>query len=132
MRNQILWTEDFNKIVKTADTVIIDVSKTVSEHFFDNIDNLLKDPLVTLKSIIYKHITENTTIIVLTNLGILLEPDLHISVAKFLLDFAISRDVILYWPYHIRNGHILAWGDDASAFDIIFDDAILQHLELSA
>ena len=50
MRNQILWTEDFNKIVKTPDTVIIDVSKTISEHFIGNIDNFIKDPLNTLKS----------------------------------------------------------------------------------
>lgn len=132
MRNQILWTENLDKARNSKKFPVIDVSLVISEKLDNSTDAIPVDPLSTIKQIINEHIIPGSVGLILTNIGMLLEPELHISVVKLLLDYAVSYDLVLFWPYTIKNGHILSWDGSDSAYSIEFDDHILQHLEIEA
>lgn len=130
MRNQVLWTENLEKAREITKFPVIDVSRLVSEKFDESIEGLLADPAGTIKVLVNAHIDAASRGVILTNLGMLLEPELHVSVVKLLLDYAVSYELVLFWPYSIKNGRILSWDGGDTAFTIEFDDHILQHLEI--
>jgi len=130
MRNQVFWTENLEKTREKTLFPVIDVSQIVSQNFDSYIDDLLSDPSSTVKKILNDQFDQAVHGLILTNIGILLEPELQVSVVKLLLDYAVSYDVILFWPYSIKNGRILSWDVNDSTSSIEFSDHILQHMEI--
>lgn len=130
MRNQVFWTENLEKTRERTLFPVIDVSQIVSQNFDIYIDDLLSDPSSTVKKILNDQFDQAVHGLILTNIGILLEPELQVSVVKLLLDYAVSYDVILFWPYSIKNGRILSWDVNDSTSSIEFSDHILQHMEI--
>jgi hypothetical protein len=130
MRNQVLWTENLEKARETTQFPVIDVSREISVHFNDSIDDLLADPAGTIKKLLNTQATPTAKGLILTNIGILLEPELQVSVVKLLLDYAVSLELVLFWPFSIKNGRILAWDINDTTYSIEFNDHILQHLEI--
>jgi len=130
MRNQVFWTENLEKTRERTLFPVIDVSQIVSQNFDTYIDDLLSDPSSTVKKILNDQFDQAVHGLILTNIGILLEPELQVSVVKLLLDYAVSYDVILFWPYSIKNGRILSWDVNDSTSSIEFSDHILQHMEI--
>ena len=129
MRNQVFWTENLDKAREMTQFPVIDVSREVSTHFNESIDGLLSDPAVTIKKILNAQVTPATKGLILTNLGILLEPELQVSVVKLLLEYSVSYNIVIFWPFPIKNGRILAWDINDTTYTIEFSDNILQHLE---
>ncbi len=130
MRNQVLWTENLEKAREMTHFPVIDVSREISVHFNESIDELLVDPAGTIKKNLNAQVSSASEGLIFTNIGILLEPELQVSVVKLLLDYAVSFELVLFWPFSVKNGHILVWDIDDSTYSIEFEDHILQHLEI--
>lgn len=107
----------------------IDVSRTVAGRFKDDEKALLFDPSLEIERIIRERVPADTKEVVLTNIGILFEPVLHLPVAQFLLKLAVDFDVILDWNGEVRDGKRLIWSVDGIDQGVDFDEMILQPLE---
>ncbi|HKL85365.1 MAG TPA: hypothetical protein VJ861_03425 [Treponemataceae bacterium] len=130
MRNLILWTEELDKAIMQTGFTVLDVSYLISVHFNDSIDEILSNSLSAIKKILNDAIPAGARGLIFSNFGMLLEPELHISVVKLLLDYAISYDLVIFWPHSIKNGRTLYWDAGQLAFSIDFSENILQHLEI--
>ena len=65
----------------------------------------------------------------LTNIGILLEPDLSLNVEKILMDLSREYAIIIVWPFQVENSRRLVW-DDTAKVSLDFPEQTIHHLEL--
>ncbi|NTU97928.1 MAG: hypothetical protein HGA62_08975 [Chlorobiaceae bacterium] len=65
----------------------------------------------------------------LTNIGILLEPDLSLNVEKILMDLSREYAIIIVWPFKVENSRRLVW-DDTAKVSLDFPEQTIHHLEL--
>lgn len=129
MRNQVFWTENLEPLRKFTDFQLLDLGELLSGQYDSFRESIFVDSHAAVCNIIERSIPGPGVGVIFTNLGILLEPDLKLNAAKVFLDFAVSRTVVLHWPYKIKNNRILYWIDEKSPFCFHFDENILQPWE---
>lgn len=66
--------------------------------------------------------------VVLTNIGILLEPELSLNVEKILMDLSREYVVIIVWPHIVENSRRLVW-DDTAKVSLEFPEQTIHRLE---
>jgi len=67
--------------------------------------------------------------VTLTNIGILLEPDLSLNVEKILMDLSREYAIVIVWPYHVENSRRLVW-DDTAKVSLDFPEQTIHRLEV--
>ena len=67
--------------------------------------------------------------VLLTNIGILLEPDLSLNVEKILMDLSREYAIVIFWPFQVENSRRLVW-DDTAKLSLDFPEQTIHRLEL--
>ena len=67
--------------------------------------------------------------VLLTNIGILLEPDLSLNVEKILMDLSREYAIVIFWPFQVENSRSLVW-DDTAKVSLDFPEQTIHRLEL--
>ncbi len=67
--------------------------------------------------------------VLLTNIGILLEPDLSLNVEKILMDLSREYAIVIFWPFQVENSRRLVW-DDTAKVSLDFPEQTIHRLEL--
>lgn len=67
--------------------------------------------------------------VLLTNIGILLEPDLSLNVEKILMDLSREYAIVIFWPFQVENSRRLVW-DDKAKVSLDFPEQTIHRLEL--
>jgi len=67
--------------------------------------------------------------VLLTNIGILLEPDLCLNVEKILMDLSREYAIIIFWPFQVEESRRLVW-DDTPKASLDFPEQTIHRLEL--
>jgi len=68
--------------------------------------------------------------VALTNIGILLEPELSLNVEKILLDLSKDNAIVIVWHHIVENSRRLAWDDAAVKFALEFPEQTIHRLEV--
>lgn len=67
--------------------------------------------------------------VLLTNIGILLEPDLSLNVEMILMDLSREYAIVIFWPFQVENSRRLVW-DDTAKVSLDFPEQTIHRLEL--
>jgi hypothetical protein len=71
---------------------------------------------------------EGNNVVAIYNLGILLEPQLEISVAKLLKEFSKTVSLIIIWENQIESPARLTWGTQANNYSLDFFETQIKKL----
>ena len=128
MRNRLLYT---STLPTNKDFYTLNLSLLIAEKYHSSAQTLLSDSFATVNQTIRSQIPEGISKLVLTNFGILVEPDLNLNPSRLLLDLALDYEVILHWEGSIASGKRLAWDMNKPSISIDFPENTLQKLEPS-
>jgi hypothetical protein len=68
--------------------------------------------------------------VALTNIGILLEPELSLNVEKILLDLSKDSAIVIVWHHVVENSRRLVWDDTAVKISLEFPEQTIHRLEV--
>lgn len=68
--------------------------------------------------------------IILSNLGILLEPDLDLNPVRLFLELSIDAVVVLVWDYAIIDGTRFVWDEAEPGYGFLFPSHTITNMEL--
>ena len=126
MRNRIAYTATHPS---GDDLVVIDVSRLIAEKYQSAMQDLILDPFTELNKAIRSQVLQGITRLCLSNLGILVEPELKLTPSRILLDLAVDYDVILHWEGSVVQERKLMWAQSNSASIIEFPENTLYRME---
>jgi hypothetical protein len=126
MRNHIAYTSTLPSV---DGMIAINLSLLISERYTSSSSEFLLDPFTELSKTIRSQIPQGCTRLFLTNLGILVEPELKLTPSRLLLDLAVDYDVILQWDGTIVDGRKLLWNQNGLTRAIEFPENTLHKME---
>ncbi len=132
MRNKIYITKDV-PLSQQDQCCSIDVGKVLANAYKANPVMFEKDAkfdaYYLFRQIIDNVIEPSKTRIVFSNLGILLEKDFALDVAKFLLEYAKDYQVfVIQGPFNFVDGNKLIWNVENPNNKIEFNQGVLEVL----
>ncbi len=130
MRNRIEYTDRYpEELAARPGFVVLDVGSILSATYSESPSDLSADSYTAVSAALRHQIPEGSKHLLLTNVGILCEPELHLNPSKLLLDLALDFEVLLYWTFPVINAKRLVWDTAAPQYGIEFEPTILQRME---
>jgi hypothetical protein len=130
MRNYISYCLTLPK--DQSEFVLINLGRLISEKYQKNPTALLSDPYSEIMSSIEEANPDDRSQLLLSNVGILTEPELALNPAKIFLDLAVQFDVTILWTDEIIDNRILVWAHQNARQIIEFPQNTLHKMETSA
>jgi uncharacterized protein (UPF0210 family) len=125
---------DIIRQVQNLNIKIIDIGKEVSQFISDKLNSkyLNLEVVEFLGSLIDNNKSKindsSNNIVAIYNLGILLEPDLNLSIESILRGVSKSTSIIIIWENQIEDFNILNWSTQKANYFIDLSDISLLNL----
>ncbi len=136
-RNKLYWikSRDLEAFSWGIHYPRLDVGRLVADELTRNppgkhvsldIDDFLRS---TLRQCLAAQEAESRGLI-LSNLGILLEPDLDLNPVKLFLELSLDAVVVLVWDYAIVDGTRFVWDEAEPGYGFLFPSHTITNMEL--